>query len=313
MKHYLGIDIGGTKCAVCVGDESANILDRSQIPTTGDPLDILDQLLVKAKSLVRSHARIEAIGISCGGPLDAKQGLILSPPNLPGWNGIAVTQFFKERLGVHAYLQNDANAGALAEWRHGAGRGSQHMMFCTMGTGFGSGLILNGELLDGANGNAGEIGHLRLTGDGPLGYGKSGSVEGWCGGSGIAQVAKRMADKHRERGSVSSLFAHNTLSAKLVAEAALQGDDLALNVFDHVGQKLGRTLAIAIDLLNLDTIVIGSIFARCETLIRPAMERVLAEECLPHSLEVCTVKPAALDESIGDIAAITVAQLGPTL
>ena len=310
MARYLGIDIGGTKCAVCVGDESANVLSRRQIPTAEGPEATLALLLQHAQDLLPDVEDVASIGIVCGGPLNAGKGLILSPPNLPGWDAIPITAYFKEHLGIPSFLQNDANAGALAEWRHGAGKGCQNMMFCTMGTGFGSGLVLNDQLFEGINGNAGEIGHVRLAPDGPVGYGKAGSVEGFCSGGGIAQLAEMYLQEQKSENESSLLRDAEILSAKTVAEAAFAGDGLAIQIFEEVGDKLGNTLSVAVDLLNLERIVIGSIFVRSETLIRPAMERAMQRECLPAALAVCSVLPAVLGEQIGDIAALTVAQNG---
>ena len=160
-----------------------------------------------------------------------------------------------------------------------------------MGTGFGCGLILDGRLYEGTNGNAGEIGHVRLTPEGPEGYGKDGSVEGWCSGGGIARLAEGF---------------ENT---KALAEAANAGNQEAIGIFETVGERLGMALSMAVDLFNPERIVIGSIFVRCEDLLRPSMERVMERECLPSALEVCRVVPAALGESIGDIAALAVAKL----
>lgn len=310
MARYIGIDIGGTKCAVCVGDEMANVQSRRQIPTADGPEATLSLLLQHTRELLLNVEDVASIGIVCGGPLDAGKGLILSPPNLPGWDAIPITKYFQERLDIPSFLQNDANAGALAEWRHGAGKGCQNMMFCTMGTGFGSGLVLNGELFEGINGNAGEIGHVRLAPEGPVGYGKAGSVEGFCSGGGIAQLAKMKLQAHALENEATLLRESDTLLAKTVAEAAFAGDGLAVQIFEEVGDKLGNALSVAVDLLNLERIIIGSIFVRCEALIRPAMERAMQRECLPAALAVCSVLPAVLGEQIGDIAALTVAQNG---
>jgi len=296
MKRFLGIDIGGTKCAVCIGDTQGRVLDRRQFATVGGSEETLSMLDIHLRKWAGNSDGISAIGISCGGPLDSKSGVVLSPPNLPGWNAIPVADFFCERFGVPAFLQNDANACALAEWKHGAGRGTSNMMFCTMGTGFGCGLILDGKLYEGTNGNAGELGHIRLTRSGPVGFGKAGSVEGYCSGGGIAQLAEHRLGK--------------SLSAKELAMMARGGDPIAKSIYEEVGEKLGRALAVTIDLLNPVCIVIGSIFARDEALIRPAMESALREEALPGALAVCRVVPAELGERIGDVAALTVAQAG---
>jgi len=310
MKRFLGIDIGGSKCGVCIGDSGMQVFSHRRIATAPGPEATLAALERCARELLRENEVVDAIGIVCGGPLDAKAGLILSPPNLPGWDAVPVTSHFAGRLGVAAFLQNDANACALAEWRHGAGRGSRNMMFCTMGTGFGCGLILDGKLYEGTNGNAGELGHVRLAPDGPVGYGKAGSVEGYCGGAGIARLAGIRLDEWQASGRASALGVVVELSAKAVAEAARHGDTLAGLIYSEVGENLGRALALAVDLLNLDRIVLGSIFVRNEALIRPAMERVLREECLAGALQACTVRAAELGDSVGNIAALMVAQIG---
>ncbi|MEX0326333.1 MAG: ROK family protein [Puniceicoccaceae bacterium] len=291
MNGIMGIDIGGTKSAVCLGTGNGDVQAREEIPTRGDPMEVIGQLASIAESLVGDQGPVQAIGIVCGNPMDARKGLILSPPNLPGWDHVDVVGYFQERFGQPVRLMNDANAGALAEWHYGAGQGTRNMIFCTMGTGFGCGLILGGRLYEGANGNAGEIGHVRLTPDGPEGYGKAGSVEGWCSGGGIARLAEGYP------------------TTKALAEAAKAGDREAMGIFETVGERLGMALSMTVDLFNPEVIVIGSIFVRCEELLRPAMERVMQRECLPSALEVCRVVPAALGEAIGDKAALAVANL----
>ena len=189
--YLLGFDIGGTKCAVITANYEngeLELLARESIPTDRSvgPYVMIDRLCALADTILKK--RPEAIGISCGNPMDSKRGVILSPPNLPGWDNVEIVRVLEERYGVHAYLQNDADACAIAEWRFGAGRGVQNMVFMTFGTGLGAGLILGGRLYSGTNGNAGEVGHIRLSPIGPVGYGKAGSWEGFCSGGGIAQL-----------------------------------------------------------------------------------------------------------------------------
>ena len=310
----LGFDIGGTKCAVCVGetaDDGVRVLSRRQIDTPPSWRDAVEELFSAGEALL-DGARPDACGFSCGGPLDAESGVVLSPPNLPGWDRVPLTRLARERFGAKAYLENDANACALAEWRCGAGRGCRNMVFMTFGTGLGAGLILDGRLIRGANGNAGECGHMRLAPFGPAGYGKCGSFEGFCSGGGIAQLASTMARQAQQGGETPLYLAegYDRISAKSVAQAALKGDKTAAAVFETCGSMLGEGLAILCDILNPEVVVIGSIFARCEALLRPAMERALAREALPASLSAMRVVPAALGESIGDIAALCVAENG---
>ena len=244
----------------------------------------------------------------------SKAGLILSPPNLPGWDRVPIVALFEQRYSAPTYLENDANAGALAEWRFGAGQGVQNLIFLTFGTGMGAGLILDGRLYAGTNGMAGEIGHVRLTPTGPYGYGKAGSVEGYCSGGGIAQVASIEVLRAKEAGRSTSLLEKRDhpdgITAKDVAVAAQAGDELAIHILQTTGTYLGLTLSILIDLLNPECIVIGSIYARCEQFIAPAMRAVIEAEALALARGVCRVVPAALGENIGSYAALSVALNG---
>ncbi len=304
MKNIIGIDIGGTKCAVSVPEGEARVREVARWATT-DARGTLARIFEEVAKLRPGADTV--FGVSCGGPLDSTRGVILSPPNLPGWDRIAICAELTARFGGRAFLMNDANACALAEWQFGAGRGCRNMVFLTMGTGMGSGLILDGRLYEGANGNAGEVGHLRLAPDGPLGYGKAGSFEGFCSGGGIAQLArKRVA----EFGGASDLkeIAPESLTARVVGEAAAAGDALALELWREVGTKLGGALAIIVDVLNPERIVIGSIYARCERFIAPAMQAALQREGLAESIRVCAVVPAELGDEIGSYAAVAIAR-----
>lgn len=314
MKYYAGLDIGGTKCAALIGavreDGTIEILAKEKYPTAGSPYEMLERLCDAVLQL-KGDKTIEAVGISCGGPLSSEKGMILSPPNLPGWDEIPACRIVEEKLGVRCKLQNDADACALAEWKFGAGKGTKNMVFLTCGTGFGAGLILGGRLYTGVCDMAGEIGHIRVTDNGPVGYGKAGSFEGYCSGGGISQVAKTYALEQLQMGK-SCAFCRNyedlaTISAKTVADAANAGDALALQVYKTCGTYLGRSLALLVDLLNPEAIVLGSVYARCENLLRDTCLEVIEKECLPGGVARCQILPAALGESIGDIAALAVA------
>ena len=303
---YIGIDIGGTKCAVMTADENGTLLEKVKFPTTSCQ-ETLDRIF----EAVEHFGACQSIGISCGGPLDEQAGLILSPPNLPGWDRVPLTDMLTERFGVPAYLCNDANACALAEWKFGAGQGTRNMIFLTFGTGLGAGLILDGQLYSGTNGNAGETGHIRLAPTGPVGYGKQGSFEGFCSGGGIRQLGMTLAKEVLDRGETTSFCASyeelESINAKILAEAADRGDATARKAYTISAQRLGLGLSILIDILNPEAIVIGSVFARSEHLFREEMERVIREEALAPSAKVCRVLPAALGDAIGDYAAIAVA------
>jgi glucokinase len=314
--NLLGVDVGGTKCAVIYGRRDGSkieIVDKVKFPTTNVD-ETLENILKSLEEVMSrnglSPENTEAVGVSCGGPLDSSKGIVMSPPNLPGWDDIHITEMIQKRIGVKAKLQNDANAGALAEWHFGAGKGTRNMVFMTFGTGLGGGIIADGKLIEGANGNAGEFGHIRMAEYGPVGYGKSGSFEGFVSGSGIAQLAKLKANEKFQRGEKVSWCTPDTVNqvtAKTVAEAAFAGDEIAKEIYEISGSFLGKGLSIAIDIINPEVIVLGGIFSRSKELMVDAMNRELRKEALSNALNVCRIVPAALGESIGDYAALSVA------
>ena len=315
-KIFAGVDIGGTKCAVTIANEDARIRDKIRFSTIPfDPNANIERIINSVKSLMEKNRvdNLSAIGVSCGGPLNSKKGIILSPPNLPGWEEIHITSILQSELGAPVFLQNDANACALAEWKFGAGKGYRNMVFLTFGTGMGAGLILNGALYSGTADFAGEVGHIRMAEDGPVGYGKAGSFEGFCSGGGLAQLAYSEVLKTMQAGGRTMLgdtVSARTLTAEDVGKAASSGDEAAIEVLKKCGKWLGRGLSVLVDLLNPECIVIGSIFVRCYDIIWPAANEVLAVEALPHSYKCCKIVPAQLGEEIGDIAALSVAMSG---
>ena len=312
---YLGLDIGGTKCAVVVGNGSFEIFEKVIFETKTERgwEVILEEFKTNIRFLLAKYSgfQLKRIGISCGGPLDSKTGMIYSPPNLPGWDNVPITKIFSDEFGVETAVQNDANACALAEWLMGAGKGTSNMIFLTFGTGMGGGLILNKRLYSGTNDLGGEVGHMRLAKTGPIGFGKAGSFEGFCSGGGIAQLAKAIVierlNNNEEVGFCPTLDSIDSIDTKMVAVAAQAGDPVANEIIGIVGDYLGQGLAILIDLLNPECIVIGSIYARNVNLFKPLIDNVLQREAIPSALEVCQIKPAELGESIGDFAALCVA------
>ena len=300
-KYILGLDIGGTKCAVVLGDERMRLHDRISFPTrTQRGWKRILQQLFKAIDEITARNRlkpgsIRKAGVSCGGPLDSRRGLILSPPNLPGWKRVPIIRLLESKLGCPVRLENDANACALAEWKFGAGRGCRDIVFLTFGTGLGAGLILNGRLYRGANDMAGEAGHIRLADRGPAGYGKRGSFEGFCSGGGIARMAKM------ETGRV--------MTAKEVFAAAGRGDKASRRILRTSGRYLGTGLSILLDLLNPERIIIGGIYSRNERFFRPEALKVIRRESLDQTRTRCRIVPSGLGEKIGDIASLCVALL----
>jgi len=304
-RPILGVDIGVTKCAAALGTPDGCVLSRGEMPTIAEKgsEDILRRLVSVALTLVSSAAEagtICGVGISCGGPLDTRTGIVYSPPNLPGWEGVPVRAIFEEAFpGLPVVLENDANATALAEWRWGAGRGARNVVYLTQGTGIGGGLILDGRLYRGTNDLAGEVGHQTILPDGPeCGCGKRGCLEALASGPSIARIARE-----RMRAGRGAAPAPN-VTARDVIEAAKAGDQLCRAVLEGAGVHMGIGLANIIQILNPERIILGTIAVHAGELILASIRRTVAERAWERARSVCSIVPAELGDRAQDLAAI---------
>ncbi len=300
----LGLDIGGTKTAVVEGTRDADILQRREMPTLAEtPFDerfpvlraLIDQTLADARAAGR---RVDAISASIGGPLRIGPGELIDPPHLPGWHGVPLKARLKAAYPeLPVYVEHDGNAGALAEFRFGAGKGRaglKHLIFLTFGTGLGAGFIVNGQVLHGASDTAGEVGHWRLSERGPVGFGKAGSWEGFASGAGLVELAIRQ----------NPMRWTPRTPIREVVEAMLADDPEALAVAAEAGRWMGRGIGLLIDALNPQLVVLGSLaVALGDRVLGPARE-VIQAEALPQAVAACEVLPAALGARIGDVAAL---------
>ena len=309
----LGLDIGGTKIACIEGSRTGEILQRVEMATNASrPFDeTLPAIIAASQRLIASAEaagrQIVALSVSIGGPLRIGEGVLINPPNLPGWHGVPL----KDRLGecfpgIPVCIEHDGNAGALAEFHFGAARARsavRHLIFLTFGTGLGAGIIVNGQILHGASDTAGEIGHWRLSRSGPQGFGKTGSWEGFSSGAGLVKLA---ASKYPQRWQ-----AHTPIRTLIDAMLANDGDALA--VATEAGRRLGQGLALLIDALNPQLIVLGSLAVVLgERVLGPARE-VVAAEALPQAAAACEIVPAALGAKLGDVAALMAALSDPKI
>jgi len=305
---HIGIDIGGTKIGVSQFDVASSSVVRTERFSSGtkcDPAEATSRIVDIARSWIRQEGRPpEAIGVSGGGMYDHHSGCMRHAPHLPLWDEFPIITTLQDALQGPVFGENDANACALAEWQYGAGKGCEHLVFLTFGTGLGGGFILNGQLYRGASGLAGEVGAMRISETGPPARNKPGCLEGFASGAGIA-----MLGKERQRRNPSPRLPLEP-SAKDLAEAAQQGDELALSIFQECGHRLGQGLAILIDTLNPERIILGSIFARCETLLRPSIEAAIHADAMSESRSACRIVASELGDAIGDYAAATVADYG---
>lgn len=312
-QMILGVDIGGTKSAVVLARSDGEILHRLSEPTESDrrgPEAVLTRLAEMARE-VMAQGRVMAndikgVGVSCGGPLDTKTGVIYAPPNLPGWEAVPVKRILEDALGLPVRVENDANATALAEWRFGAGKGAQNVVFLTMGTGIGGGLILDGKLYRGTNDLAGEVGHQTILMNGPkCGCGKRGCLEALASGPAIARLAREsmMYGRHKRVLALAG-GKPNAITAQHVIEAAKEGDPFAAQILEEVGTYMGVGIANLIQILNPERVILGTIAVHAGDLILNPIRAAVREYAWERSREVCEIVPAALGDRAQDLAAV---------
>ncbi|MBV8782383.1 MAG: ROK family protein [Phycisphaerae bacterium] len=295
----LGFDIGGTKSAVVVGSPDGQILDRIQFRSQAErgPLPMIDDLFAAADRLQPSHGPFGSAGVSIGGPLDANQGIIHEPPNLPGWKAIPLRAILQKHLHIPVRIEHDAAACALAEYHWGAGRNAGRLIYLTCGTGFGAGLVFDGIVYRGTGGKSVEIGHTRMRDDGPIAFGKRGSVEAFCAASALPRIA-HWRFPNRWPSAINSV--------DIVRDANL-GMIEAIEVLRINANAVGDVCAMLGDLLRPDVIVLGS-SARYfgDDWLRQVRAR-FTEQVLPDTNADCQIVPAALGDRLQDCSALAVA------
>jgi len=264
IPPVIGIDLGGTKIRAIVTAHDGEILGEDIRPTDAeDGQDaVIDRLAASARAAVAASglplASMVAVGVTAHGTVDFDAGILHQPPNLPGWDAVPLARLMRERLGLPVFLENDANAAAYGEWRYGAGRGLRHMIYLTVSTGIGGGLILNGAMYRGADGAAGELGHMTVDVNGPPhNCGMVGCLEVMASGTAIARMAHEAVAAGRSPLLARLAAAEDELTAAQVDEAAEQGDPAALEILSRAAHYLGVGLANYINIFNPEAIVIG--------------------------------------------------------
>ena len=312
---YAGVDLGGTKLLVIVADGTGAITGKVRVPTLAKlgPEHVIDRITEAVAEAVAEAGGVPTDIASCGvaapGPIDADDGVVTDPPNLPGWHNVPLAKRLRERLGAPVRLENDANCGAVGEHRFGAGRGFQHMVYVTASTGIGGGIIVGDELYVGASGAAGELGHMGVAASGPAcGAGHPGCLEAYAAGAGIAARAQDALDAGRlER--TARMAEHNPpLSAETVYLAAQQGEAEAAAIIESAGRYFGMGLASIINAFNPQAIVIGGGLTNMgDAYLGPAIETARARS-FPQSFMDVRIVEWELGEEGTALGAMRVAQ-----
>lgn len=299
-----GIDLGGTKIAAGLVDHQGRVLASRTLPTDAPsgPAAAMDRIAAAVRELAEEAGRRpQAVGVGAPGPLLLPEGRFVGTPNLPGWNGFALRDQLAGRLGLPVAVNNDANAAALAEARLGAGRGAEVMVYVTVGTGIGGGLVIGGRLFSGVNGNGVEIGHTTVDPDGPAcGCGNRGCWEAVAAGPALGRLAtERLGPPPGRPGG--------RWTARELLDAAAAGDERARAVAEEYARLLGIGLASAVNLFNPDRLVLGGGVMARYSLLAPAMEAEMRRRALPANLAAVRLVPAALGQDAGLVGAALLA------
>ncbi len=309
----LGIDIGGSKIAFGLADPSGRILARHRRATepTGDPGRDLDRIADDVRVLLAKagagEGDLQRIGVSVPGPLDTERGVVVRPPNLPHWEAVPVAPRLEAELGCPVSLENDANAAALAEYRFGAGRGTQDMVYLTMSTGVGGGVILAGRLHRGRIGSAGELGHIPVEWPGEAcACGLKGCLEAYVGG---AALTRRLRDRAPETSACLALAGgREALTPVHWIEAARAGDRWALGELDRFNHYVAQAIVHLAFGLAPEVVVLGTIaVAAGEALCFGPIRAQVAERVWPHQAPYMKIVPAALGDDLAYRAGLCVA------
>ena len=296
---YLGLDVGGTKCAVVLGDGEGRVHERVEWASLAQrgPEAMISDLVFHAQSILSGQGA-RSVGVSIGGPLNAAQGVVHGPPNLPGWDGVPLRARLQDELDLPISVEHDAAACALAEYRWGAGRDAGRLGFLTCGSGFGVGLVFDGEPYYGTGGRSIEIGHVRYCDDGPVAFGKRGSFEAFAAGNSLPKLA---AWKFPYR------WGSDPPTAKELADLASLDDPDARLIIDLNATAVGDACALIGDLLFLDLMTIGSLGRYLgESWLEQVRQRCL-DQVLPEVGRNYRIESAALGQCLQDCAALVAA------
>lgn len=317
--RLLGIDIGGTKTSACVGTEAGELLASRRIATTPEHgpaawrprmLDLAREVLAEARLV---PAEIDAIGMASPGPMSVARGMMLAPPNMLGWVDVPVQAWVEEAFRRPTYINNDANACALAEWLYGNCAGAANLVYLTMSTGIGGGVIANGRLVQGVADMGGEVGHFVLDIHGPpCPCGQRGCFEIYCGGMNVAnrlreRIVREQVDTEILRAAGGNPAA---IDFRALVTAVRRGDRFAMEAFDEYLERLAQGFGILLMSFNPEALILGTIAIHAGDLILEPVRERLPRYAWRHVTESCLILPSALEGRIGDLSAIAVAVCG---
>ena len=307
MGYHIAVDVGGTQLrAACYAYESLKPVQVKRIATQSGGETPLERLKSLIASVWPENCDVDAIGVAAPGPLDSNEGVVMAAPNIPGWVDLPLKKLLEERFKIPAIVGNDANLAAVGEWKYGAAKGHHHLIYLTISTGIGGGVIIDDRLLLGDRGLAAELGHVTVIHDGPLcGCGQRGHLEAIASGTAIA----RWVEEELKRGSVSSMVNERPVTAKAVSKAAHAGDLLAIAALDRAGRYIGQALADYLHIFNPTAVILGGGVVQSGNLLLDPLKEALKRHVLTkHYLDRLTISTAELGDDAGLMGALAKAR-----
>ncbi|MBS3904737.1 MAG: ROK family protein [Simkania sp.] len=317
--HILGIDIGGTKITACLGDGTGKILASKRILT--QPLggskngveatfDLIQQVLKDSEVDI---AHVQAIGISSPGPIDYKAGKMLTPPNLKGWENTELVRLFREAFKKPVFMNNDANAAAIAEYEFGGCKGIPNLIYLTLSTGMGGGVIIDGTLLQGASDTAGEVGHYVLDIHGPFcPCGLRGCFEVYCGGANLAKMLQKKIKHEQVHTQILKEAGGNidTIGANHLIEAVKKNDAFALSIWEDFIERLAQGIGVILMCFNPEAIVLGTMAIHAQDLLLTPLIKTLPKYAWKQPIGACRIEASILGSQISELSALALAISG---
>jgi len=305
--NAIGVDVGGTKIAAAVVTPEGEILNEVRYPSSG-PKERLLSSIARSVNEVRDGFEVGGVCLAVPGTVSTEENKIIDAPNLHAIEGIPLKDELEERTGLTITVENDANAAAWGEYRFGAGSEVSHLLFITLGTGVGGGVISHGILLRGAQGAGGEMGHITIQATGPrCGCGNHGCLEALASGTAIARRAREVASEKPDS-ALGQLAVERAVLGEDVAELARQGDEAAISVLHETGVWLGIGLAGFVNVFNPEVIAIGGGAARAGDLILDAARHEVHLRAMSPSRDLVEIKEATLGAESGVLGAAALAR-----
>ncbi|MEM8727714.1 MAG: ROK family protein [Chlamydiota bacterium] len=311
----IGIDIGGTKVSICLGDGEGKIYASNRIATStlGGPDTGLLKLVELVKHLIRSEGlevrAIKGVGLAVPGPVSTQTGSVLNPPNMPQWVNVPIVRYLRERLDRPVFMDNDANAGALGEWEFGVAKHLNNLVYLTMSTGMGGGIIVDGKLVQGETDTGGEVGHFVLDPEGPKCFcGQNGCFEAFCGGASVSHLLRQAVKKDPNAILLKEAAGKmEAIDMKCLVAAVRKRDPFSLEFWEAYTERLAQGVGILLQTLNPDAIILGTIAAHNRELVMDPLHKALRRYAWDAPLKHCRIEPTTLGNNLGQLGALALA------